>query len=158
MAPRLLGLLLIAAGLLSAWLVVLIPTSPMYAEVGASTVPAAISALLLALGLIYARSAWHGREPDAAVDPASAPKLGANRRLAWFLAGCLLLTVLIKPAGFCVAASLGAIAVARAFEKPMTVRAMFGCVMIAVAFWSLFSLLLGVDLGPAVVGLGRGGT
>ena len=155
MSARLLGVLLVAAGLIALWLVVLIPASPMYAEVGASTVPAAISALLLALGLFYAVGAWRGRAPDAALDREAAPQPGARARLAWFLGGCLAFALLTQPAGFCVAASLGGLGVARAFDQPPGWRAIAICVAIAVGFWSLFSLLLGVDLGPAVAGLGK---
>lgn len=158
MYSRLVGVILVAAGLLAAWLVVLIPASPMYAEVGASTVPAAISALLIAVALLYALSAWRGQAPDVALDPQAKPLPGANRRLSWFIGGCLVFALLIKPAGFCVAATLGALGVARAFDQPINLRSLAGCTVIAVAFWSLFSLLLGVDLGPAIVGFGRTGT
>jgi hypothetical protein len=157
MYARLVGLLLVAAGGLAAWLV-LIPASPMYAEVGASTVPAAISALLIVVALLYARSAWRGRAPDAALDPEAKPLPGANRRAGWFIGGCLVFALLIKPAGFCVAASLSALGVARAFDQPVSMRSLAACILIAIVFWSLFSLLLGVDLGPAIAGFGRQGS
>jgi len=76
-------------------------------------------------------------------------------RLAWFLGGCLTFAFLIQLAGFCVAASLGGLGVARAFDQPLGWRALAVCGSIAVGFWVLFALMLGVDLGPAVAGLGK---
>jgi hypothetical protein len=158
MSSRLLGLLLIAAGLIALVLVGLIPASPMYAEVGASTVPAAVSLLLLLLAIGYAASAWRGRAPDAEADPTDAPEPGAQARFNWFLGGCIALAVLTQPAGFCVAAAVGGMGVARAFDQPLGWSTFAVCAAIAVSFWVLFSLLLGVDLGPAVAGLPKPGS
>ncbi len=155
MSTRVLGLLLVAAGLLVLWLVWLIPASPMYAEVGASTVPAAVGALMLVLAVLYTMAAWRARAPDAAMDPAQAPEPGAGSRLAWFVGACLAFVVLTQPAGFCVAASLGGAGIARAFDQPIGWRTVAVCAAMAFSFWALFSLLLGVDLGPAVAGLGK---
>jgi hypothetical protein len=158
MSSRWLGLLLIAAGLIALVMVGLIPASPMYAEVGASTVPAAVGVLLVLLAMGYAASAWRGRAPDAAADPDEAPEPGARARFSWFMGGCIALAALTQPAGFCIAATIGGMGVARAFDQPLGWRTLAICAAIAVSFWVLFSLLLGVDLGPAVAGLPKPGS
>ena len=154
MSPRVLAGLLLAFAALAAWQVTVIPASPMYAEVGATLVPAVVTGLLGLLCAIYAALAALKRVPDTAHEPGQEPLAGSMPRLAYFVGACLAFSLLVEPIGFWLAGTLGAAGVARAFDAPLGVRTIAGSAAIALAFWALFALLLGIDLGPFVPGLG----
>jgi hypothetical protein len=147
------GLMLIAVGI-AAWQVTRIPASPMYAEVGATLVPAAVTVLLAVVTLFYGVSALRGTAPGAIADPGQEPLSGANARLAFFIGGCLAFSLLVSPIGFWLAATVGGIGVARAFDAPLALRTAVICSAIALAFWVLFAVVLGIELGPIVPGVG----
>ena len=154
MSPRVLAGLLLALVGVAAWQVTVIPASPMYAEVGATLVPAVVTGLLGLLCLIYAVLAVLKRVPDATGEPGQEPLPGSMKRLAYFAGACLVFTGLVAHLGFWLAGTLGAAGVARAFDAPLGLRTLAGSAAIALAFWALFALLLGIDLGPFVPGLG----
>lgn len=154
MSPRVLAGLLLALVGVAAWQVTVIPVSPMYAEVGATLVPAVVTGLLGLLSLIYAALAALNRVPDATGEPGQEPLPGSMKRLAYFAGACLVFTGLVAHLGFWLAGTLGAAGVARAFDAPLGLRTLAGSAAIALAFWALFALLLGIDLGPFVPGLG----
>lgn len=153
MSPRVLaGLLLLFVGI-AAWQVTRIPASPMYAEVGATLVPAVVTGLLGLLAVSYGVSAARGAAPDAIGEPGQEPLPGSSRRLAYFVSGCLAFSLLVEPLGFWLAGTLGGMGVARSFDEPIGVRAVIVCAAIALAFWLLFAVVLGIDLGSFVPGL-----
>lgn len=155
MSPRVLaGLMLICVGI-AAWQVARIPASPMYAEVGATLVPAAVTVLLGVVVVFYGISALRGTAPDAIAEPGQEPLPGADSRLAFFIGGCLAFSLLVSPIGFWLAGSIGGIGIARSFDAPLRLLTVAICAAIAMAFWLLFAVILGIDLGPVAPGLGK---
>ena len=155
MSPRVLaGLMLICVGI-AAWQVTRIPASPMYAEVGATLVPAAVTVLLGVVAVFYGISALRGTAPDAVAEPGQEPLPGADSRLAFFIGGCLSFSVLVGLIGFWLAGTIGGIGVARSFDARLGASTAAICAAIALAFWVLFAVILGIDLGPFVPGLGK---
>jgi hypothetical protein len=130
---------------ISAWQVTRIPASPMYAEVGATLVPALITGLLGLLSVFY-----------AAKQPGQEPLPGSLVRLACFVGGCLAFCLLVEVIGFWLAAAIGGMGVARGFDARVNTRTLANCAAIALAFWLLFTVVLGIDLGPLLPGLADG--
>lgn len=147
------ALMLVAVGL-AAWQVTRIPASPMYAEVGATLVPAAVTVLLGVVALFYGVSVLRGTAPDAVSQPGQEPLAGATARVAYFIGGCLGFALLIGLIGFWLAGTLGGMGVARSFDAPLGLRTTAICSSIALAFWVLFAVILGIDLGPILPGVG----
>lgn len=156
MNPRVLaGLMLIFTGI-SAWQVTRIPASPLYAAVGATLMPTLITGLLGVLSLFYAISSARGTAPDAAKQPGQEPLPGSLVRLACFVGGCLAFCLLVEVIGFWLAAAIGGMGVARGFDARANARTLANCAAIALAFWLLFTVVLGIDLGPLLPGLADG--
>jgi hypothetical protein len=152
-SPRPLSLLLVAAWAVAAGQVSLIPESMIQMTVGARETPAAVVTLLGLCIVAYAVSAWRGRQVDLRAGDGEAPESGAIRRVAYLLGGGAAFIVLVQALGFIIPAALCAMAVARAFDAPLSGRAALLSMAIAAVFWSVFAGLLGVGLGPAIVGL-----
>ena len=129
----------------AAWQVGLIPESAIRMAVGPSLVPGVV---VLALGLtavVYAVSAWRGRQPmdeDA--------ETGSNLRVASLLGGGLVFMLGVSWLGFVLPATLCGMGVARAFDAPLGWRSATVCGLVAVVFWVVFAQVLGVGLGPAL--------
>jgi hypothetical protein len=129
----------------AAWQVGLIPESAIRMAVGPSLVPGLV---VLALGLtavVYAVSAWRGRQPmdeDA--------ETGSNLRVASLLGGGLVFMLGVSWLGFVLPATLCGMGVARAFDAPFGWRSAAICGIVALTFWLVFARLLGVGLGPAL--------
>lgn len=124
----------------------------MYAVVGASTVPAALSVLFTALSFFYCIVSFRGQAPDSQ-DSNERALAGSGARLYFFLGGCLTLLILMKPVGFLLAATGAGILIARSFDAPINLKSLVICSLISLSFWLLFSALLGVDLGPLITGV-----
>ncbi|MEN9419951.1 MAG: hypothetical protein RI988_3572 [Pseudomonadota bacterium] len=137
---------------MAAWQVRLIPESMIQMTVGARATPAAVVALLGLLILAYGLSALRGRQVDLRAGEGEPPEAGAPRRVAWLLGGGVAFIGLVQVAGFILPAALCALAVARAFDAPLSWRAMLLSLAIAAVFWGVFAGILGVGLGPAVAG------
>ena len=153
MNAKRLAILLIAACGLSVWQVTQIPESPMYAVVGATLIPGVVAALFSFLALLYALSALRGNAPDTALEPNETPLPRATQRAGFFIGGCLLFVLLIKPLGFLLSGTVAGLGIARAFDAPLNFRSVVICTLITLSFWLLFAVLLGVELGPLVIGL-----
>ena len=121
--------------------------------VGARETPAAVVGLFGLCILAYTVSAWRGRQVDLRAGDGEAPEVGAPWRVAYLLGGGVAFIVLVQALGFILPAALCAMAVARAFDAPLSWRAALLSLAIAAVFWGVFAGLLGVGLGPAVVGL-----
>lgn len=154
MTPLRVSFLLIALCLVAAWQVTVIPESLMQMTVGPVFAPAAI---VIALGIVsaaYALSAWRGRQVDQSLEPGQEPLPGANTRLLMLLGGGACFIALVIPLGFVLPATLCGMCIARAFDAPFAPKSALICGAIATTFWLVFAKLLGVGLGPALIGLG----
>jgi hypothetical protein len=134
-----------------------IPESAIQMAVGPSLVPAAIVGLLSLTCTLYSISAWRGRQIDESLAEGAQPLPGGLARLAFLVTGGLVFMAGVSLAGFVVPAALCGMCIARAFDAPLGWKSALICSAIALVFWSLFSLVLGVALGPALRGLGPAG-
>ncbi|NBQ81348.1 MAG: hypothetical protein EBU09_05325 [Betaproteobacteria bacterium] len=80
-ATRLAGLILLALSLVAGWQVTVIPSPPVYAEVGPHLVPGVSAVFLTLLALAYLLADRQGLSVDASDDPDERPHEGANKRL-----------------------------------------------------------------------------
>lgn len=150
MTPFRVGLILLTVSAVAAWQATVIPESLMQMTVGATLVPAFIVGGLALVSLLYALSAWRGRQVDESLAEGQSPLPGANARLLYFLAGGVLFMALVAPLGFVLPAAMCGMCVARAFDAPFGLKSLAICGLVAAAFWALFARLLGVGLGPAL--------
>ena len=148
MKPREFSFVLIAICALAVWQVFEIPSSPMYAVVGATLVPAVVVALFGFCSVSYLVQASRGRAKDCSVEEEERPLPGGVQRFFYFFLAGALLTLAVGWLGFIATASLAGYGVARAFEAPSGWRSLVACFLISVFFWLLFDRMLSVDLGP----------
>jgi Tripartite tricarboxylate transporter TctB family len=141
---------LLAIAVLAIWQVMVIPSSPMYAVVGATLVPAVVVALYTICSALYALTVVRKTAVDAATDSEEAALPGAASRSVHFILGALLFVLTIKWLGFIAAATLAGMGIARAFDAPLSTKSFLICLFIAITFWAVFDLTLGVDLGPLI--------
>ena len=154
MTPLRVALLLGLLCGVAVWQAFVIPESAIQMAVGPSLVPAVIVALLSLTSVLYAISAWRGRQVDESLAEGAQPLQGGLVRLAFLVAGGVVFMAGVALAGFVVPAALCGMCIARAFDAPLGWKSALICGAIALVFWSLFSLVLGVSLGPALRGLG----
>lgn len=148
MNSKVLSVLLLVFCTVGIWQVTEIPQSTMFTEVGPILAPSVVIGVLTLLGIFYLISSLKDRSPDCITNEDEAPQPQGNLRIFYFLASGLIFIVLIKPIGFVVSAALCGVGVARSFDAPINLKTFFICELIALSFWTLFSVLLGVDLGP----------
>ncbi len=144
------GLFVVALGGLALWQALVIPTSPIYAQVGPKAVPFAVVAglLLLGAGLVYEalRGGWsRGLEEVRDAPPAN------RRAFALLLAGLAANLALIGPFGFSLAATVQFVLVAAAFGSRRFFRDAALALALTLAAWFLFVELLGVNIGAGVL-------
>lgn len=149
MRPREFSFILIAVCILAVWQVFEIPSSPMYAVVGATLVPTVIVFLLGFCSIIYLIQASRGRARDCSLDEKEEPLSGGIQRFFYFFLAGAILTLGVGWLGFIATASLAGYGVARAFDAPSSWKSLSVCFLISVFFWLLFDRVLSVDLGPA---------
>ena len=150
MTPLLVALLLAALCGVAAWQVSVIPQSLMQMTVGATLVPAVVTAGLAVLTVLYGISAWRGRQADESLQEDQTPLPGANIRMVFLLAGGLAFMALVLPLGFIIPGTLCGMGVARAFDAPLNLKSLTICGLIATTFWVVFAQILGVGLGPGL--------
>lgn len=150
MTPLRVALLLAALCGVAAWQVSVIPQSLMQMTVGATLVPAVVTAGLAVLTVLYGISAWRGRQADESLQEDQAPLPGANTRMVFLLAGGLAFMALVIPLGFIIPGTLCGMGVARAFDAPLNLKSLTICGLIATTFWVVFAQILGVGLGPGL--------
>lgn len=150
MTPLRVALMLAAVCVVAAWQVTVIPESAIQMAVGPVLVPAVATAALALVTAVYGYSAWRGRQVDEARDPAASPLPGASGRFLSLVGGGLAFMLLVVPLGFVIPATLCGMGVARAFDAPPGLKSAAVCSVIAWVFWVVFSVWLGVGLGPAV--------
>ena len=132
------------------WQVLSIPESTMYSEVGPVLAPSVLVALLSLLGVFYLVSAISSKAPDCVHQEEEQPLPGGSRRVLYLLGGGFAFIFLTKLIGFLIPATLCGLGVSMAFDAKFNIRTILMVLAIAGAFWTLFSAILGVDLGPLV--------
>lgn len=140
--------LLLALCAVGIWQATIIPESTMYSEVGPILAPSVVIGVLTLLGIIYLITSLKGQSPDCIDSEDDVPLEGGSQRIFYFLASGMLFILLVKPIGFLIPATICGIGVAKSFDAPFNVKTISICLVITLAFWGLFSALLGVDLGP----------
>lgn len=148
MSTRILSILIILLCGIAAWQSTIIPESMMNTGVGAKLSPLVVVICLSGLALLYLFLAYKDRMPDVVKDEDQMPLEKCNQRILFFLAGGVALIGLIKFIGFLVSATLCGSLIARSFDAPLNIKNLLICAAIALIFWCLFSLGLGVELGP----------
>ena len=144
------ALFVVALGGVAAWQATVIPTSPLYAQVGPKAVPYLIAAGLLLLGVALTIVALRGGWSDDIEELQDAPPANL-RALGLLLAGLLANLALIGPFGFTVAATAQFALVAAAFGSRSHLMNLGIAFVVALGAYSLFVKLLGVNIGAGVV-------
>lgn len=137
----------ILLGLVVGWQTSLIPTSPLYAQVGPKLAPSLAALGLVGLGLALMASAVRGGWQPEEEKETPPDRLA----LAWVFAGLGLNVILIGPAGFTIASIVLFICVARGFGSRALVRdAAIGATFALVAYIG-FAKTLGINIGAGLV-------
>jgi putative tricarboxylic transport membrane protein len=139
------GVLALAAIML--WQTLVIPVSPIYAQVGPTVVPIITALALGMLGVLLLIAAWQGGwQPEE--EKASTPDRVA---LAWVAAGLVLNVLLISTAGFTVASVVLFVCVARGFGSKAIVRDTLIAAAFALVAYFGFAQTLGINIGSGIV-------
>jgi putative tricarboxylic transport membrane protein len=144
------ALFVVALGGVAAWQATVIPTSPIYAQVGPKAVPYLVAAGLLLLGVALTIVALRGGWSRDIEELQGAPPANL-RALGLLLAGLLANLALIGPFGFTVAATAQFALVAAAFGSRSHLRNLGIAFVVALGAYALFVKLLGVNIGAGVV-------
>ncbi len=144
------ALFVLGLGLLAVWQTALIPTSPIYAQVGPKLVPYLVSGLLVLLGAGLVATALRGGWSADIEELRDAAPLNP-RALGLLLAGLLANLVLIEPLGFTIAATAQFVLVAAAFGSRALLRNLAIAFIVSLSAYGLFVKGLGVNIGAGVV-------
>ena len=144
------ALFVLALGGLAAWQASVIPTSPIYAQVGPKAVPYLVAGALLLLGAALTAAALRGGWSRDIEELQGAPPANL-RALGLLLAGLLANLALIGPFGFTVAATAQFALVAAAFGSRSHLRNLGIAFAVSLGAYALFVKLLGVNIGAGVV-------
>jgi len=144
------ALFVVALGLLAAWQASVIPTSPIYAQVGPKAVPYGVAAGLLLLGALLTIAALRGGWSEDIEEQPGMPRLNL-RALGLVLAGLLANLVLIEPLGFTVAATVQFTLVAAAFGARNHLLNLVIAFLVSLGAYALFVKLLGVNIGAGLI-------
>jgi len=148
MSTRLIASFLLVFCAIAVWQVFSIPESTIQSEVGPILAPSILVALLSLLGVFYLFSTISNKAPDCTHQEEERPLKGGVTRVLYMLGGGLAFIVLAKLIGFLIPAALCGLGVAMAFDAKFNVKTLSMVFVIAGVFWTLFSAILGVDLGP----------
>jgi len=144
------GLFVLFLGGLALWQAMVIPVSPIYAQVGPKAVPYAVAGglLLLGAGLVYAalRGGWSWELEGVQQAPPT-----NWRALTLMSAGLLANLALIGPLGFSFAATAQFVLVAAAFGSRRFLRDLVVALVLTLAVWFGFVEVLGVNIGAGVL-------
>jgi putative tricarboxylic transport membrane protein len=160
MSDLLVGLFVLGLGGLALWQALMIPVTPLYAQVGPRVVPYVVAGGLLVLGAALSVVALRGGWSWTLEEVQEAPP--PNRRaLALMAAGMLANLAFIEPFGFSIAATAQFVLTAMAFGSRNILRDLVLALVLTLAVWFLFVEALGVNIGAGVAeglvlrGLGR---
>jgi len=144
------GLFVLLLGALALWQAMVIPVSPIYAQVGPKAVPYLVAGVLLALGAGLSVTALRGGWSQELEDVQHAPPTNW-RALALLGAGLVANLVLIGPLGFTLAASAQFVLVAAAFGSRKLLRDMVVALLLCLLVWFGFVQVLGVNIGAGLL-------
>lgn len=146
----LVGLGVVGLGLLTVWQALVIPPTPVYAEVSATLVPWLVAVLLLALGIGLCASALRGGWSHGLEDMQDPPPV--NWRSLGLLAAALVVQVaLIEWLGFVIASTILYVLVCAAFGSRHPLRDLLIGAAVTLVAYLAFSRLLGVNIGAGVL-------
>ncbi|MBX9593471.1 MAG: tripartite tricarboxylate transporter TctB family protein [Roseomonas sp.] len=140
----------LALGLVSAWQAAVIPTTPLYAQVGPKAIPYLIATALVVLGIGLVAAALRGGWSHDLEEVRGAPPTNW-RALTLLLAGLLANLALIVPFGFTVAATVQFTLVAAAFGSIAHARNVSIAFVVSLGAYALFVKVLGVNIGAGVI-------
>lgn len=144
------GAFVLLLGAVALWQAAIIPTSPIYAQVGPKAVPFVIGAGLLALGAGLVATALRGGWSATLEEVREAPPTNW-RALGLLLAGLAANLALIGPFGFSIAATVQFVLVAAAFGSRHLLRDLAIALLLTLAVWFGFVEVLGVNIGAGVL-------
>jgi branched-subunit amino acid permease len=150
MSTRLIASFLLVFCAIAVWQVFSIPESTIQSEVGPILAPSILVALLSLLGVFYLFTTISNKAPDCTHQTEDRPLKGGSTRVLYMLGGGLAFVVLAKVIGFLIPAALCGLGVSMAFDAKFNLRTLLMVFSIAAIFWTLFSALLGVNLGPII--------
>ena len=150
MSTRLIASFLLVFCAIAVWQVFSIPESTIQSEVGPILAPSILVALLSLLGVFYLFTTISNKAPDCTHQAEGRPLKGGSTRVLYMLGGGLAFVVLAKVIGFLIPAALCGLGVSMAFDAKFNLRTLLMVFSIAAIFWTLFSALLGVNLGPII--------
>ena len=150
MSTRLIASFLLVFCAIAVWQVFSIPESTIQSEVGPILVPSILVALLSILGVFYLFTTISNKAPDCTHQAEDRPLKGGSTRVLCMLGGGFAFIVLAKVIGFLIPAALCGLGVSMAFDAKFNLRTLLMVFSIAATFWTLFSAILGVDLGPII--------
>jgi hypothetical protein len=136
---------------LAIWQITQIPKSTLYDAVGASLVPKfAVGVFIFFVVLYIYQSLFNSKKlPDTANNKNEKPLKNTINRLSYFLGGFLLFILLVKSLGFVFSGSLCGVGISRSFDTKISIKSFVISFLIAACVWTLFSVILSVNLGPA---------
>lgn len=140
----------LALGLVSAWQATVIPTTPLYAQVGPKAIPYLIAAALVVLGIGLVAAALRGGWSHDLEEVQAAPPTNW-RALTLLLTGLLANLSLIVPFGFTVAATVQFTLAAAAFGSVAHARNVAIAFVVSLGAYALFVKALGVNIGAGVI-------
>lgn len=141
-AALVIAALLAGLSLLVFWQTKAMPSAGQYARVGPTTLPYAMSGLLMVLAIGHVVTAFRGGLPPRDID--NVPPM------LWIVGGLVLQMLLLKPAGFSLATGLLFAFAARGFGKgPLWMTIPIG-IVVSLVIWLIFAGLLNLALpaGP----------
>jgi len=144
------GLFVLGLGVMGVWQALVIPTSPLYSQVGPKLVPWLVAIGLLGLGALLSLAALRGGWSATLMEVEEAPPANP-RAIGLLLAGLLANLLLIVPAGFTVAATVQFALVAAAFGSRRHLRNLLIAFAASLGAYTLFVKLLGVNIGAGLV-------
>ena len=150
MSTRLIASFLLVFCALAVWQVFSIPESTIQSEVGPILAPSILVALLSLLGVFYLFTTISNKAPDCTHQAEDRPLKRGSTRVLYMLGGGLAFIMLAKVIGFLIPAALCGLGVSMAFDAKFNLKTLLMVFGIAGTFWTLFSAILGVDLGPIV--------
>ena len=150
MSTRFIASFLLVFCALAIWQVFIIPESTIQSEVGPILAPSILVALLSLLGFFYLFTTVSNKASDCTHQEEGRPLKGGSTRVLYMLGGGLSFIALAKVIGFLIPAALCGLGVSMAFDAKFNLKTLLMVFGIAGAFWTLFSAILGIDLGPIV--------
>ena len=150
MSTRLIASFLLVFCAIAVWQVFSIPESTIQSQVGPILAPSILVALLSILGVFYLFTTISNKAPDCTHQAEDRPLKGGSTRVLCMLGGCFAVIVLAKVIGFLITAAFCGLGVSMAFDAKFNLRTLLMVFSIAATFWTLFSAILGVDLGPII--------